>query len=104
MLKLCIKPTYFYCLFAICLQKHKNVQYLSEFANAAHESGIQVGVFSTRRDWFNVMTDKITPLRCVCVCVCVCVCLLCVYYMYCIILCIIYYVIYTIGLVQCDDG
>jgi hypothetical protein len=21
-----------------------------------------VGVFSTRRDWFNVMTDKITPL------------------------------------------
>jgi hypothetical protein len=41
-------------------QKHKdNVEFLLDFDREAHMHGIQLGVFTTKNDWLNSMTDKV---------------------------------------------
>lgn len=36
-----------------------NVEYLSDFINAAHQMGIRLGIYTTKRDWRNVMTETV---------------------------------------------
>ena len=39
-------------------QHYLNVRFLADLVNAANQLGVQIGIYTTRKDWFNIMADK----------------------------------------------